>query len=133
MEGNDGNMWVIIVDSRGVHRWQKYSEAPQEAPKSYLDRVKSSIKAMRILMEDDPSQIEEIKDSLDKKIYRLELLEDEDKEIQESIYLLKRFRAESFKFGGQVKMYQKALERSPNSHSQRLIKNKLQKLKMQNV
>jgi hypothetical protein len=130
MEGNDGNMWVIIVDSRGVHRWQKYYEAPK---KSYLDRVKSSIQAMRILMEDDPSQFDDIKASLDKKIYRLELLEDEDKEIQESIYLLKRFRAESFKFGGQVKMYQKALERSPNRHSQRLIKDKLQKLKMQNV
>ena len=23
--GNDGNLWVIVRDSRGVQRWQKYS------------------------------------------------------------------------------------------------------------
>jgi hypothetical protein len=27
MEGNDGNMWVIATDSRGVHRWKKDAKA----------------------------------------------------------------------------------------------------------
>jgi hypothetical protein len=140
MVGNDGNTWVIILDSRGTHRWQKVQGDSSDM--AYIDKVKSSIRAMKLLMEDDPSMIDDIKIKLDKKIRAIELLleDGKDEELSQALYLFQRFRAESFKFGGRVKKrneviryYEDAIDRSNNESSKNILRNKLQKLKTQEI
>jgi hypothetical protein len=50
-KGNDGNKWSIVIDSRGVHRWQKISSSTKNKT---LKREKSA----RVLkMEADPDSV----------------------------------------------------------------------------
>jgi hypothetical protein len=50
-KGNDGNKWSIVVDSRGVQRWQKITSA---AKKRTMKRGKS---ARLLAMEADPDSV----------------------------------------------------------------------------
>jgi hypothetical protein len=50
-KGNDGNKWSIVVDSRGVHRWQKITSASK-------NRTRKHGKSVRVLkMEADPNTV----------------------------------------------------------------------------
>ena len=50
-KGNDGNKWSIVVDSRGVHRWQKITSASKK-------RTMKRGKSVRVLkMEADPNTV----------------------------------------------------------------------------
>ena len=50
-KGNDGNKWSIVVDSRGVHRWQKITSASK-------NRTRKHGKSVRVLkMEADPDSV----------------------------------------------------------------------------
>lgn len=57
MRGNDGNLWEIIIDSRGVHRWQKVRGYTSEGLRNYeefKDRLKQVVKES-----DNATQFEE--------------------------------------------------------------------------
>ena len=49
--GNDGNMWEIIVDSRGTHRWKKLASdagiyqatSPAMKPKAQLSNIETMV------------------------------------------------------------------------------------------
>ncbi len=138
MVGNDGNMWVIIVDSRGVHRWNR-----EKHDLSYVQKVKLSIDSMRLLMQepDDYDNVEEIKAKLDKKIDSLEILaEDGDAETKEALNLYKKFKAETFRQGGKVakaknsiNLYKQALKQTNNNQTKRLLEKKISELENQKV
>ena len=50
-KGNDGNKWMIVVDSRGVQRWQKITSASK-------NRTMKRGKSVRVLkMEADPDTV----------------------------------------------------------------------------
>jgi hypothetical protein len=137
MRGNDGNMWVIIIDSRGTHRWSKEHEL------SFIDKTKLSIDGMRYIMQepDDPEIIESIKYKLDKKINSLEILaEDGDEEAKQALNLYKKFKVETFRYGGKVakvdksiSLYKKALQQTNNNQTKRLLEKKISELENQKI
>lgn len=113
MRGNDGEVWEIILDSRGTHRWQKKRLTEQEKAE-IIRKVRNSIKGMKMLIEDDPSLKEELEAKAKK---RLEVFENDRNE--EAAKLMREFLRESFKLGGKVqkmgekeKMYRKALDKT---------------------
>jgi hypothetical protein len=121
--GNDGNLWIIVRDSRGVQRWQKYSgyEAPKHkinvieepkiivtpAPKTeeqFLNGIKNSLEGLKILIEDEPELKSSIEEKVKKRIDALDILaEDGDESAIKASKIMKDFLKESFKFGGKIK------------------------------
>jgi hypothetical protein len=50
--GNDGNRWVIVADTRGVHRWQ-----PKKKPATTMKQWRSGKSARILAMEADPETV----------------------------------------------------------------------------
>ena len=64
--GNDGNLWVIVRDSRGVQRWQKYSGKDNTET---LSRVSQNI-------EPKMTNLKDVYNDLNSKFYGLRLNEE---------------------------------------------------------
>jgi hypothetical protein len=157
MRGNDGNMWVIIVDNRGVHRWQKERTETTELvvrekrPKSksvaskkvyeddYLDKIKGTIEAMRILLVNaDDSDVDMIKNALEQKIKEIE--GENDKKAKEALNLLLKFKRETFRRGGEVSqqqktidIYKKALNKANSEYQKQILQNRISKLENKQI
>jgi hypothetical protein len=133
-KGSNGESFVIIVDSRGKNRWQKITEKPNQ---SYLNKVKESISLMNETIDGDPNEAIELKEILDKKINNLRNLED-DEEVKEAVDLLKNFRNQVYKHGGQLKkiqdeinLYESAYNKTDSSYNKKILAEKINKLKTQ--
>jgi hypothetical protein len=50
-KGNDGNKWMIVVDTRGVQRWQKITSST----KTKTLKRKKSVRVLK--MEADPDSV----------------------------------------------------------------------------
>jgi len=59
MIGNDGNLWEIVIDSRGVHRWQK-SHGEKSLSKQEIDNIKEAIELMQEIGADSEEEKEAI-------------------------------------------------------------------------
>jgi hypothetical protein len=53
-QGNDGNKWVIVTNKRGIHRWQKMTDA-SAATKPMKNKTKKSKRVLE--MEADPNTV----------------------------------------------------------------------------
>ena len=122
MKGNDGNMWEIIYDSRGVHRWQKTHNDVQRTS-GLVESVKKSIDGLRMLLEEEPTEKQKIEEIIKKRIQGLdELAEDGDEEARQSARMLRNLLRESFKHGGRISK----LEQQEEVYSNMLRKTKKQ-------
>jgi hypothetical protein len=145
MQGNDGNMWVIIVDSRGVHRWQKdsgsnvVSKVVISAPKvkdTSTKKINDYIESLQIIMEDEEDGIEKVKTQVDEKIKSFEILaEDGDEEAKEALNLLLKFKKRVFMYGGEVEkrnralgIYNEALEKANTNYHKQILMKRISKL-----
>ena len=45
-KGNDGNMWEIALDSRGVHRWKRTSTASSSEKKQQDEKLYEAIQVL---------------------------------------------------------------------------------------
>ena len=132
--GNDGNMWEIIVDSRGTHRWKKLGSdagvyqatAPSPAiqPKKVSaieSKVKKQLDAAEILLEDNPRQTreelikaEKLYNDLERRMDAYILLSEDDEEGSEdyakAAKMIREFLRKKFNDGGKIAMHQKKKE-----------------------
>lgn len=121
--GNDGNMWEIIVDSRGTHRWKKLSgqvyQTVSNEPSEIEVKTKKLISAAQLLIEDDPSETEEVRNIFKKKLIELQKQADLYGDYGEQKYgtatqMVRDFLRKMYKEGGRVEakkdMFRKALE-----------------------
>ena len=138
MVGNDGNMWQIARDSRGVQRWQKIGyggydipavKAVTKAPKPKVEEIKEekkvvlepkedgivtiktkkAVSAMKMLIEDDPSMAEEIQTIVQDKLQSLRIFDD-DPDVLKAISIYEEFLKESFAYGGKINKIKKSQE-----------------------
>ena len=138
MVGNDGNMWQIARDSRGVQRWQKIGyggydipavKAVTKAPKPKVEEIqeekkvvlepkedgivtiktKKAVSAMKMLIEDDPSMAEEIQTIVQDKLQSLRIFDD-DPDVLKAISIYEEFLKESFAYGGKINKINKRQE-----------------------
>jgi len=147
--GNDGNMWEIIVDSRGTHRWKKLasgagiyqatSPSPAMKPKAQLSNIETMVQKQlegaRLLMEDDPSLKEDIMASLEKKMEGYDLLGYDEPEYSKAAKMIHDFLREKFKEGGKIALKQKkkelfesALESTNRPENQKHLEERLKNL-----
>ena len=141
MQGNDGNIWEIIVDSRGVHRWQKAHSFPSRSIESdLLEKTQKSIYAMKMLLEDDPDYSPELRKKVKIKIEALDEQASEinDQEASESADLLRKFMRESFKYGGRVsrirqqeQLYRNVMENANTKAAKELLSKRINTLYQQ--
>jgi len=121
--GNDGNMWEIIVDSRGTHRWKKMSgqvyQMVSDEPSEIELTQKKLIAAAELLIEDDPSEREAIRDIFKKKLIELQKSADLHGDYGQQKYgkaaqMVRDFLRKMYKDGGRVdakkEMFRKALQ-----------------------
>jgi hypothetical protein len=52
MIGNDGNMWEIALDSRGVHRWTKSSSASRNDRMEQKAKIREAIELLESMRDD---------------------------------------------------------------------------------
>ena len=62
MIGNDGNVWEIHLDSRGVHRWVKTHEAPSPAKEDAS--IREAIELLEALGDDADDNVKEAIETL---------------------------------------------------------------------
>ena len=137
MKGNDGNIWEIIYDNRGVHRWQKTHDVQRTA--GLVESVKKSIEGLRMLLEEDPREKSKIEEIIKKRIQGLdELAEDGDEEAGQSARMLRNLLRESFKHGGRIskleqqeEVYMNTLRKTKNQAHRALIIKKLEDIDKQ--
>ena len=113
MIGNDGNIWEIMLDNRGVHRWQRQKLSEQQK-KELIEKLKRQIRAYKMLVEDDYEIKYELEQKVKNKIKEFEHHHDEVS--KDSARLLREFLRSSFAHGGRIdqlnekkKMYESAL------------------------
>jgi hypothetical protein len=148
--GNDGNLWIIVRDSRGVQRWQKYSGYEKVAEvvtpftyaktqEQFLDAIQKSIVGLKILIEDEPELKTTIEEKIKKRIIGLDILaEDGDEGAEKAAKMMREFLKESFKFGGKIKkreadeeFYENALRNTKRQSDREYFINKLNELDKQ--
>lgn len=99
---------------------------------SLVEKTKSSIYGLQVLIAEDYSSKQEIEDKVKAKISNLQLLDDED-EARESIKLLQAFLKDCVEQGKKIKklelkesIYENALWSTNSSHTRKFILQKLE-------
>ncbi len=125
--GQDGDIWCVIIDNRGINRWEKVKN-----PKKNLERLKYSIQAMKFLLNEEPDEVDNINIILENRIENLVNVGDDDS--KEALHIYRQFKDEVFAMGGrikdlnrQLKIYEEAYKKNP----QEVLKNKINKIKKQ--
>jgi hypothetical protein len=52
MIGNDGNLWEISVDSRGVHRWTKSQSSTRDERMQQKAKIREAIELLESLRDE---------------------------------------------------------------------------------
>ena len=146
MRGNDGNIWEIIVDSRGTHRWKKtigaktydartaeskIKEAKSDAQEVLSEvekKTKKQIEGADILIKDDPSAKDQIIPVLERKLKELERQYDltgdfGDEKYGKAALMIRKYLRTMMKHGGMTKarrdMFQSAYDSGLNRSGSR--------------
>lgn len=161
MIGNDGNMWQIARDSRGVQRWQKIGfggyDMPEQTPKKakapkpqvveekniielpkedgiVTIKTKKAVAAMKMLVEDDPNMAEEIQTIVQDKLQSLRIFDD-DPDVLKAISIYEDFLKASLAYGGKIEKLQKKQELYERAltNSNSVLDRELMEKKLQNL
>lgn len=120
--GNDGNMWEIIVDSRGTHRWKKlpgFQMMDKSGPSEIEIKTKKQIAGAELLIEDDPESKDEVREIFERKLVDLQKQADMFGDYGEQRYgsaakMVVDFLRKMYKEGGRIQqkkeLFRSALE-----------------------
>lgn len=121
--GNDGNMWEIIVDSRGTHRWKKlpgFVTMYKDEPSEIEVKTKKQISGAELLLEDDPASKDEIREIFERKLLELQKQADifgdyGDQKYGKASQMIRNFLRQMYKAGGRVEQKKELFRSALNS------------------